>query len=544
MDGRCHMGSHTLRVVIVGGGTAGWMAAAGIRHQLRADDYSVTLIESDEIGTVGVGEATLPHIKRFNDMLGIDEAQFMRATRATFKLGIQFCDWDQPGDCYIHPFGAFGEPWGGVEFQHHWLRATRASREHWSRGTGAAAAVTSPAGSGDVPSGDCSLQDYSYAVVAARNNAFEFPSQNKDSIGATYAYAYHFDSGLYAAYLRSWAIDRGVRRIEGQVCDVSRNPTTGDLVQLTLKSGERIAGDLFIDCSGFRSLLLGGTLGVAWQDWTHWLPCDRALAVPSARVGALTPYTRATARRAGWTWRIPLQHRTGNGYVFSSQFINDGDARDALLAALDSPVQGEPRLLRFSPGRREQAWCRNCVAIGLASGFLEPLESTSIFLIQAAVIDLIDLMPRPGSTGADPRLADEFNRLNELQYERVRDFLVLHYIANRRVGEPLWDYVRSMPLPASLAHRLELFRSRAALPNYQYGLFARDSWLSVLIGQGIMPHGYDRLADAFELPALETRLTDLRNRIQTNVDAMSSHGAFIADYCQAVEATTSKEAAA
>jgi tryptophan 7-halogenase len=282
---------------------------------------------------------------------------------------------------------------------------------------------------------------------------------------------------------------------------------------------------------------------VAWRDWTHWLPCDRALAVPCKRVGALTPYTRATARRAGWTWRIPLQHRTGNGYVFSSQFINDDDAQDALLSALEGGPQGQPRLLRFSPGRRERAWCGNCVAIGLASGFLEPLESTSIYLIQAAVTDLVNLMPRSGSTGIDPRLVDEFNRLNEMQYERIRDFLVLHYIVNRRIGEPLWDYVRSMPLPESLDHKLQLFRSRAVLPNYQYGLFARDSWLAVLVGQGIVPERYDRLADAVMLTTLGERLIDFRNRIQTNVDTMSSHGAFIADYCQAAQATASEAAA-
>jgi tryptophan halogenase len=507
-----------LRVVVVGGGTAGWMCAAGMRRQLRSEDYSVTLIESDEIGTVGVGEATLPHIKIFNDMLGLDEAQFMRETRATFKLGIQFCDWDQPGDCYIHPFGAFGEPWGGVEFQHHWLRARLAGRAHFP------------------------LQDYSYSVVAARNNAFEFPNEDRKSIRSTYAYAYHFDAGLYAAYLRTWALERGVRRVEGRVCDVSRHAGSGDLQELTLKSGERIGGDLFIDCSGFRCLLLGNIMGVPWQDWTHWLPCDRALAAPSKRVGALTPYTRATARRAGWTWRIPLQHRTGNGYVYSSQFINDADAQDALLAVLGGAAQAEPRPLRFSPGRRERAWCGNCVAIGLASGFLEPLESTSIYLIQAAVIDLINLMPRPGA-GVDPRLVAEFNRLNEMQYERIRDFLVLHYTANRRLGEPLWDYVRSMPLPDSLVHKLQLFRARAAAPNYQYGLFARDSWLSVLIGQGIYPRGYDRLADAFTLTTLEQRLGEFRHRIQTNVDAMSPHGAFIAGYAQAADGSVSAEAA-
>src|ERR1700680_26385 len=501
-------GSAPCGVVIVGGGRAGWMSAAAIRRRLETKDYAVTLIESDEIGTVGVGEATLPHIKIFNDMLGIDEAQFMRETRATFKLGIQFRDWDRPGHCYIHPFGAFGEPWGGVEFQHHWLKGQQAGHQQYS------------------------LQDYSDSVVAARNNAFEFPNEDRKSIRSTYSYAYHFDAGLYAAYLRSWAIERGVRRIEGQVCDVSRNPTTGDLVDLTLKSGERIAGDLFIDCSGFRSLLLGGILGVAWQDWTHWLPCDRALAVPCKRVGALTPYTRATARPAGWTWRIPLQHRTGNGYVFSSQFIKDGEAQAHPFAGVEGAAQGEPRLLRFSPGRRERAWSGNCVAIGLASGFLEPLEFTSIYLVQAAVTDLVSLMPRLGSTGIDPRLVDEFNRLNDMKYERIRDFLVLHYTANRRVGEPLWDYVRSMPLPESLVHQLQLFRARATLPNHRYGVFARDSWLSVLVGQGITPAGYDRLADAFALPTVVDRMTELRSRIQTNVDAMSSHSAFISDYCQ------------
>jgi tryptophan halogenase len=508
-----------MRIVIVGGGTAGWMSAAWLRRQLRAEDYSVTLVESDEIGTVGVGEATLPHIKTFNDLLGIDEAQFMCATRATFKIGIEFCDWDRPGDRYIHPFGAFGEPWGGVEFQHHWLRALKAG-------------------------GRCApLEDYSYAVVAARSNAFEFPNEDKGSIRSTYAYAYHFDAALYADYLRSWAIERGVRRIEGRVCDVSRDPSSGDLLELTLKSGERVAGDLFVDCSGFRSLLLGGILGVAWEDWTHWLPCDRALAVPCARTEPLTPYTRATARRAGWTWRIALQHRTGNGYVFSSRFISEDEARDTVLAALDSTALGEPRLLRFSPGKRARAWDHNCVGVGLASGFLEPLESTSIYLIQAAVTDLVNLMPRPGSARIDPRLADEFNRLNEMQYERIRDFLVLHYAANRRLGEPLWDHVRSMALPESLAHKLELFRSRATLPNYQYGLFHRDSWLAVLTGQGIMPEGYDRLADAPALATLEERLAELRNRIATNVAAMSSHAAFIAEYCGA-EANAGSEGVA
>ena len=510
--------SQPLRIVVVGGGTAGWMSAAALQRQLPAEDYSVTLIESDDIGTVGVGEATLPPIKIFNDMMGLNDAQFMRETKATFKLGIQFCDWLRPGVTYIHPFGAFGEPWGGVEFQHHWLRARR-----WG-------AESAP------------LQDFSYAAVAARCDKFEFPNEDPKSIRATYAYAYHFDAGLYAAFLRRWAIERGVRRIEGQVSDIARHES-GDVRQLTLKSGEGIVGDLFVDCSGFRSLLLGGVMGVAWQDWSHWLPCDRAFALPSRRTGALTPYTRATAQRAGWTWRIPLQHRTGNGYVFSSRFTSDNAARESLLSIIGDVAQGEPRLLKFSPGRREQAWAGNCIAIGLSSGFLEPLESTSIYLVQAAVTDLINLMPRRRASVSDRRLMEEFNRLNNMQYERIRDFLIMHYTANDRVGEPLWDYVRSMPLPDSLIHKVALFRSRAALPTYQYGLFSRDSWLSVLVGQGVTSNGHDRLADAYAPAVLEERLAEFRQRIQSNVEAMPTHAEFIAEYCRLDEQPLSQEVA-
>ena len=496
-----------MRVVILGGGTAGWMTAAGLRRGLRPEDYQVTLVESEDIGTVGVGEATLPHIKQFNDMLGLDEAHFMRATRSTFKLGIEFRDWNHPGDAYLHPFGAFGEPWTGVEFQHHWLRARHSGLQSFP------------------------LQDFSYAVVAARGNTFEFPNEDRSSIRSTYRYAYHFDAGLYAAYLRSWATERGVLRIEGKVRDVSRNPTTGDLTELVLKSGQRVAGDLFVDCSGFRSLLLGAVLGVAWDDWSHWLPCDRALAVPCAGSGALTPYTRVTAREAGWIWRIPLQHRVGNGYVYSSRFISDEAARDSLLAGLESAALAEPRQLKFSPGRRVCAWAGNCVAIGLSSGFLEPLESTSIYLIQTAVTDLLSLMPSAATARVDPRLSREFNRLSELQYERIRDFLVLHYYANSRAGEPFWDYLRSMTVPETLEHKLSLFRSRALLPSYQHGLFSRDSWLAVLVGQGIEPRGYDPLAEALSLDTVDDRLRDFRNRIATNVAAMTDHGTFVAGYC-------------
>jgi tryptophan halogenase len=501
------------RVVILGGGTAGWMTAAALVRRLPRDRYNIVLIESDEIGIVGVGEATLPHIKQFNDMLGLDEAEFMRATRATFKLGIEFCDWTRPGEHYIHPFGAFGEPWGGVQFQHHWLRLRESGRN--------------PA-----PFQACSL-----AVAAARANAFALPDEDRGSIRSTYSYAYHFDSGLYAPFLRDWAIARGAARIEGRMATVERDSDSGAILALSMQSGERIAGDLFVDCSGFRSLLLGDALGVGWEDWHHWLPCDRALAVPCDHGGdGLTPYTRATARPAGWQWRIPLQHRIGNGYIFSSDFISQDEARETLLANLDGAPQSEPRLLRFTPGRRTSAWAGNCVAVGLASGFLEPLESTSIFLIQAAVIDLIDLMPSPTADHAiDPRLADEFNRLTTMHYERIRDFLILHYVANRREGEPLWDYLRAMPLPDSLAHKVALFRARATAPEYQFGLFSRDSWLSVLFGQGLSPQAYDPLADTFDLDLVDGQCADFKSRVDGAVAAMPSQREFIASYCAASE---------
>ena len=500
------------RIVILGGGTAGWMTAAGLARRLRQETYSITLIESDEIGTVGVGEATLPHIKQFNDMLGFNEAEFMRATRATFKIGIEFCDWDRPGQRYIHPFGAFGEPWGGTEFQHHWLRLQR------SRGAA------------------FPFQAHSLAVASARANAFALPDEDPGSIRSTYSYAYHFDSGRYAAFLRSWAMERGVVRIEGRMANVKRDPNSGAILSLSMQSGERIEGDLFVDCSGFRSLLLGGEYGVGFEDWSSWLPCDCALAVPCdhGRDGSITPYTRSTARTIGWQWRIPLQHRIGNGYIFSSQFGSVEQAREVLLANLDGAPQSEPKLLRFMPGRRTSAWIGNCVAIGLASGFLEPLESTSIFLIQAAVIDLIDLLPSPArGRPVDPRLASEFNRLSTMQYDRVRDFLILHYAANRREGEPLWDYLRAMPLPDSLSHKIALFRARASAPEYQYGLFSRDSWLSVLLGQGVEPSDYDPLADRFDLDLVESKCADFVSRIDGAVAAMPSHSDFIAAYCAA-----------
>jgi tryptophan halogenase len=503
------MAAKRLPIVILGGGTAGWMTAAALAVHLPADRYAVTLLESDEIGTVGVGEATLPHLRAFNSWLGIDEARFMRETGATFKLGIEFRHWNRALRPYIHPFGAFGEPWSGIEFQHHWMRLKASGRP------------VRP------------IEEYSFSVAAARGGFFDFPSQDRRSPRSTFSYAYHLDAGLYAAFLRRFAESRGVSRVEGKVKGVGRDGVSGRLAELTLESGGRIAGDLFIDCSGFRSLLLGGELGVQWQDWSHWLPCDRAWAVPCTLASEFTPYTRATAAEAGWLWRIPLQHRVGNGYVYSSRFLSDEKARETLLSAIESPPLAEPRPLRFRPGKRRRAWEANCVAIGLSGGFLEPLESTSIFLIQAGVMDLINLLPDAGAPFGDARLRDEFNRLYDLQYERIRDFLMLHYFANDRHGEALWDYVRGMELPESLKHKMQLFRARAVLPNYQYGLFSRDSWLAVLVGQGIVPDRYSPLADALPVDAIEQKLAQFALDIRLGLDHMPTHGEFIDRYCRA-----------
>ncbi|ESQ87415.1 hypothetical protein ABAC460_18995 [Asticcacaulis sp. AC460] len=483
------------------------MCAAAFARRLDRDRYDITLIESADIGTVGVGEATLPHIKTFNDMLGIDEARFMRNCKATFKLGIEFVDWGRKGNRYIHPFGTFGEAWRGLGFHHYWTRARRLNQH--------------PA----------PLNEYSYAVMAAQQGRFEFPNEDQKSIRSTYAYAYHFDAGLYGEFLREWATARGVKRIEGRIDHVTQT-ATGDIATLTLASGAIISGDLFVDCSGFRALLLDGALNSPWENWTHWLPCDRALAMPVTRSGDLASATRSTAQAAGWTWRIPLQHRTGTGYVFSSSHITETEAHDTL----NTNAQGlaDPRLLRFRAGRRPKAWTGNCVGIGLASGFLEPLESTSIYLIQVGALSLAELIPTtPGPT--DPRLAAEFNRRSDIEYERIRDFLILHYHANGRTGEAFWDDVRHMAIPDSLAHKIELFRRRGHIPAYKDGLFSPDSWLSVLAGQDILPGNYDRLADALDPDQTARLMADLRERIAGQVAAMPAHGDFVSYFAEARE---------
>jgi len=481
------------------------MAAAAFSRVLGPGICSVRLIESEEIGTVGVGEATLPHMKSFNDLIGLDEVEMMRETNATFKLGIDFVDWGGKGRRYVHPFGDHGRPAFGLPFYQHWLRAVQGGAEF-------------------------DIGDFSYAVVASRLNRFDFPSSDQQRIESTYSYAYHFDASIYARMLRRLSEAAGVVRTEGKVREVRQDPLTGDIASLELESGESVAGDFFIDCSGFRSLLLGQTLGAEWESWSQWLPCDRAFAVPSARATDFSPYTRSTCREAGWQWRIPLQHRTGNGHVFASHFISEDEAAATLMANLPEEAQGDPRLLRFEAGRRLKSWSRNCVGLGLASGFLEPLESTSIYLIQVAIVHLLPLLP---TKPVDPVLADEFNRRIEIEYERIRDFLILHYHATDRDDSELWRYCRAMPIPESLERKLALFRHSGFIEQYRDGLFTLPSWVAVYAGQGVKPIDHHPLADALPYDRLIADLERLRDEVRQRVEAMPAHDAFVARYAPA-----------
>jgi tryptophan 7-halogenase len=489
-----------LRVVVLGGGTAGWMAASGLTHHLP-HACTVRLIESEEIGIVGVGEATLPHIRFFVESLGIDEGDFMRATHATFKLGIDFHDFGHIGSHYLHPFGSFGTMLNDVPFHHYWLRMRAEGRAD-------------------------DLFSYSIANVMAAQNRFAPPSDDPNSILSTYNYAYQFDATLFGPYLRNWAIARGVQRTEGRVVEIEQHPESGDIVALEMACGERIEGDLFVDCSGFGSILLGRTLGADWEDWSHWLPCDRAMAVPCTSLpGPIEPYTRATAMAAGWRWRIPLQHRVGNGYVYSSAHLSDEAAAEAILAALDGEPMAEPRMLRFRAGRRKESWVRNVVAVGLASGFLEPLESTSIYLAQGAIAQLIALFPRGGISDVE---RDEFNLMVDLEYDRIRDFLILHYHATTRDDSDFWNHVRTMDVPDSLREKIELFRLAGRIHKYTHGLFFEPSWLAVYIGQGIVPEGWDQRANSFEPKALGAALDRLRSRTAQAIQDMPDQARWMA----------------
>ncbi|MXV08345.1 MULTISPECIES: tryptophan halogenase family protein [unclassified Xanthomonas] len=494
-------------LVIVGGGTAGWMAAAALARVL-GPDYRITLIESEQIGIVGVGEATVPHIKAFNNLLGINEAEFVRHTQGSFKLGIEFADWQRPGTSYVHGFGTeIGHPLGLLPFQQYWFKQALAGK---ARPLGA----------------------YTLNTVAAKRDRFMTSATDvpPNSPLANIAYAYHFDAALYAGFLRRYAEQRGVTRCEGIVEEVLLHPESGDVSAVRLASGEAIAGDLFIDCSGFRGLLIEQALHTGYHDFSHWLPCDRALAVPCAKVGPPTPYTRATARAAGWQWRIPLQHRTGNGYVYCSAHISDDEAAATLLANLDGPALADPRPLRFVTGRRKQVWNRNVIALGLASGFMEPLESTSIHLIQSGISKLLELFPREGIS---PVLVRRYNERIAFEFDRIRDFLLLHYHATERDDSAFWRHCRSMPITPELQETLDLFRDSGRFYRNGDEMFAEISWVQVMVGQGILPRAYHPLVDQVPQADLERFMASVEQTIGHCADAMPPHQAFIDRYCAA-----------
>ncbi|MGB5724314.1 MAG: tryptophan halogenase family protein [Parasphingorhabdus sp.] len=488
-------------IIIVGGGTAGWMTAAALSRKLAGTDTNVRLIESAEIGTVGVGEATLPQIREFNRMLGIDEAELMARTSATIKLGIEFRDWGRAGDHYIHPFGIHGEPIGPADFHHYWVREQAD-------------------GSAD------EFGQYCLPIVAARENRFDLPPENPSSPLDAYSYAFQFDASLYAAFLADYAAARGVERIEGKVIAVDCDSESGFIRSVTLESGQQISGELFIDCSGFRGLLIEQELETGFEDWSDYLPCNRAFAVPCAITGPIGPFTRSTARSAGWQWRIPLQHRIGNGHVYCDRYISDQDAVDMLMDNLEGEAIADPKQLFFKTGKRKKLWNRNCVAIGLSGGFLEPLESTSIDLIQSGILDLIALFPEKRCASSD---IDEYNRLMDLEYDRVRDFLMLHYVLNQR-DEPFWRDMREMAWPDSLSEKIEAFKRRGIVPRYDHGLFQPASWLSVFIGQNLLPETYDPRVDAMADDHRSRELERIRSSIDRGVGRMSEHLAFIEKY--------------
>ena len=485
-------------IVIVGGGSAGWMTAAALASATNGA-CAITLIESEEIGTIGVGEATIPPVKYFNARLGIDEPTFMRETSGTFKLGIEFVDWRQRGEAYFHPFGQYGAEFDEVPFYQYWLRERIAGREQ-------------------------DLGAYSMAWAAGRAGKFQHPASDKRLIQSTFDYAYHFDATLYARYLRRFAEARGVARVEGKVVQAAQDSETGFVTGAQLEDGRAFEGDLFIDCTGFFGLLTGKTLGTKYIDWSHWLPCNRAVAVPSKTQSAPLPYTRSTAKSAGWQWRIPLQNRIGNGHVFSSAHMSEDAAQEALLANLDGEPTAEPRLLRFTTGMRKQAWNRNVVAIGLSSGFLEPLESTSIHLIQTGINRLLDYLP---VSGFGPRDRENFNRRTAFEMKRIRDFIILHYHANGREGQPFWDMLRTMAVPDTLAEKIEMFRAGGKIVRDQDELFDVPGWVQVMLGQGIEPRGWHPLADELPRDQLEQFLATVKSAYERDVARMPSHQDYV-----------------
>lgn len=488
------------RVVIAGGGTAGWMVAA-IMSKTIGKVIDISVVESDEIGTVGVGEATIPPLVRYNQLCQINEKEFMAAVQATFKLGILFENWRDVNEDYIHSFGNTGTDHWSAGFQHIWLSGRRKG-------------IAEEYGA------------YCLELRAAQENKFAHLPKNGLN------YAFHIDATLYAKFLRKRSEECGTKRVEGKIVKVNTDPESGFITSLTLASGEDIAGDLFIDCTGFRGVLIEQTLHAGYEDWSHWLPCDSAVAIQTESTGPAVPYTRAIAREAGWQWRIPLQHRVGNGMVYCSRYISDEDARETLLANIEGKLLTEPRVIKFRPGQRLKQWSKNCVTMGLSSGFLEPLESTSIHLIQKSAIRLMQLFPQDRIVQTD---IDEFNKQARFDIETIRDFIILHYCVTNRQDTPFWRHCRNMEIPETLAHRIRLFKETGRVFREPNELFAENSWLQVMLGQGLVPEQYHPVVDAMGDEELDRFLKQIKSHVDTTVAQLPDHEAYIEQYCRAAQ---------
>jgi len=484
-------------IAILGGGTAGWVSASLLARALHGQNCVITVIESPEIGTVGVGEATIPPITDFLKFLGINEADFIRHTQATFKLGIRFPDWRRPGHAYWHPFGTFGSTINRRPFHHYWLAA---KAKGWAQ----------------------HFDDFSLCAALGDKNLFQYPDPQSPGPTAGLRYALHFDAGLVANYLKAYAERLGVTRIEKTVATASL-ADNGHIAALHFTDGTQLAADLYIDCSGFRGLLIEQTLKTGYLDWTGWLPCDRAVAFPTAAALPRPPYTVARARAAGWQWRIPLQHRTGNGHVYSSAHLDDQSALDDLLATLGEKPLAEPRFLRFTTGRRKQFWVGNCIAIGLASGFLEPLESTSIHLAMSGIYNLLDHFP---DRDFAPANIASYNQELIAEIEHVRDFIILHYCTTERDDTEFWRHCRSMPLPDSLAARIALYRESGRVRTRPGDLFTDLSWFYVFDGMGIEPAANDPLVAVVDDQRLRAILRDLADQTAAATRRAPSHDSF------------------
>ena len=488
------------KVVVAGGGTAGWLTAYSLVTRL-GNLLDITLVESDQIGSVGVGEATIPTMRTFHRLVGIDEQEFMSATQATFKLGIRFDNWGQQNDSYFHSFGEIGQRSWMAEFHEFWLEAK-------AQGFGG------------------SLDDYCLELKAAKANKFATSSGKKPV-----NFAYHLNATAYAAFLRQKSEAAGVKRVEGRITQI-QNDETGNIVSVTLDNGSKVAGDVFIDCTGFRGLLIGEHLKVDFEDWSHLLAADSAIAVQTQATESARPYTIAMAHSAGWQWRIPLQNRVGNGIVYSSRFLSDDEARTTLLGNLTGPTITEPRQIRFTTGRRKKAWYKNCIAIGLSSGFLEPLESTSIHLITTAILRLMKLFPFEGNSRL---LAEHFNRETQLELETIRDFIILHYHLTQRNDSPFWQHYKSMQIPDSLTHRMAMFRENAYAWPDDVALFRVDSWVQVMMGQGLMPKQHHGAGRVLAADGLKSQMMALKSMIDRSVSQLPEHADFIQRYCPAQE---------